>query len=259
MSATDAGDLLTAGSAGTVPRAVRGADPREGGRRERGDGPLLIAGGIAGVASVIVYAASQALPPALGEHGQGLAVFGTAALFGPLGMVNSYALYRMLAWERQGSLNRLALLMSVVAFALVTAMLLVQGAAHEVFRATLPDAASAGDEEGLRLAFRLVRAVDFGLDLAWDVFMGASMLLTAPLMAGHSRLGWWFALPAGVLGILLIALNAATFPWPPSARGALDVGPAIALYAAVLSTYMARIGWQERRRESAAGGRTASR
>ncbi len=172
-------------------------------------------------------------------------------------MVNSYALYRLLAWERQGPLNRLALLMSVVAFALVTAMLLVQGAVEEVFRATLPTAAGAGGEEGLRLACRLVRAVDFGLDLAWDVFMGVSMLLTAPLMAVHSRLGWWFALPAGVLGALLMALNGATFPWPPGTRGVVDVGPAVALYAAVLSTFMARIGWQVCRREPAAGARAA--
>lgn len=226
---------------------------------EPGDRPVLIAGGIAGVISVLAYAAGQSLPLALDAPERWLMpiFFGTALLFGPLGIANSYALYRALAWERQGALNRLAFVMSVIAFGLVTAMLLVQGTVNALVPSALAAAAGAEGQGAVNAAFRLVRGVDLGLDLAWDIFMGVSMILTAPLLAGHSRFGWWFAAPAGVLGALLIVLNGITAPFPPGSRGLVDIGPVVGAYGLVLSTYMARIGWQVRAADPAMTGQEA--
>ena len=61
-------------------------------------------------------------------------------------------------------------------------------------------------------------------------------------MLRHSRLGPWWALPALALGILLVALNAATVPWPPATAGLFDIGPVIGLYGLGLSVYLVKIG-----------------
>ena len=41
------------------------------------------------------------------------------------------------------------------------------------------------------------------------------------------------------LGIALIVLNAATFPWPPADRGLFDIGPFIGLFVIALAA-----GWR---------------
>lgn len=131
--------------------------------------------------------------------------------------------------------------MSLLAYAIVTIMLLVQGSVSYY-------AMELGSDLSL---FRLLRAVDLGIDLAWDVFMGASLLLTAGVMWGHSRFGRWWSLPAWVFGTLLIVFNGMTAPIPPNAAGLVDVGPATALYGIILSVYIIRLGIQTPRPSAA--------
>lgn len=218
---------------------------------EKQDRSLLIWGGISGVVMTVVYGLGQSLPafdvdvtPAMLMQ----VFFWTAAVFGPLGVINSFAIYRVLAWERQGALNRLALLMSLLAYAIVTIMLLVQGSVSYY-------AAELGAEASL---LRLLRSVDLGIDLAWDVFMGASLMLTAAVMRRHRRFGAWWSYPAGVLGLLLIVLNGITAPLPPNSAGLFDVGPATALYGIVLSAYIIWIGTKVPRATALTGRSTAS-
>jgi hypothetical protein len=40
----------------------------------------------------------------------------------------------------------------------------------------------------------------------------------------------------------LIALNAATFPWPPGDRGLIDIGPVIGLFVIVLAARLMTLG-----------------
>ncbi|HSP54218.1 MAG TPA: hypothetical protein VLS25_01405, partial [Dehalococcoidia bacterium] len=47
--------------------------------------------------------------------------------------------------------------------------------------------------------------------------------------------------------ILLIGLNAATFPWPPNTRGLFDIGPAIATFMLVLYGRLAILGRRAQR------------
>lgn len=202
---------------------------------EKQDRPLLVWGGIAGVVMTVVYGLGQSLPATGIDVTPNMLIqlfFWTAASFGPLGVINSFAIYRVLAWERQGAANRLALLMSLLAYAIVTIMLLVQGSVTYY-------AARSGADASL---FQLLRAVDLGIDLAWDIFMGASLLLTAGVMHGHSRFGRLWSYPAGVFGLLLIVFNGMTAPLPPAAAGLVDVGPVTGLYGLVLSVYIIRLG-----------------
>jgi len=72
--------------------------------------------------------------------------------------------------------------------------------------------------------------VDMGLDVAWDLFIGTSLIFLAVAIRGHRNFGVWWSIPAGMLAILLIVLNSSTFPWPPATRGLFDIGPAIGIY-----------------------------
>lgn len=202
---------------------------------QKQDRPLLVWGGIAGVVMTVVYGLGQTLPTTGIDVTPNMLMqffFWTATAFGPLGVINSFAIYRVLAWERQGAANRLALLMSLLAYAIVTIMLLVQGSVSYY-------AAESGADSSL---FQLLRAVDLGIDLAWDIFMGASLLLTVGVMHGHSRFGRLWSYPAVVFGLLLIVLNGITAPLPPAAAGLVDVGPVTGLYGLVLSVYLIRLG-----------------
>lgn len=204
---------------------------------ENQDRSLIIWGGISGVVMTVVYGLGQSLPAAGIDVTPATLMqifFWTAAAFGPLGVINSFAIYKALAWERQGAANRLALLMSLLAYAIVTMMLLVQGSVSYYAMELTADSS----------LLQLLRAVDLGMDLAWDIFMGASLVLTAGVMRGHSRFGPWWSYPAGILGVLLIVFNGLTAPVPPNSAGLVDVGPATALYGVILSAYVIRLGSQ---------------
>lgn len=218
---------------------------------EKQDRSLLIWGGISGVVMTVVYGVGQSLPAAGIDVTPTILMqifFWTAASFGPLGVINSFAIYKVLAWERQGAVNRLALLMSLLAYGIITIMLLVQGSVSYF-------AAELGSDSSI---FHLLRAVDLGIDLAWDIFMGASLVLTAAVMRGHSRFGPWWSYPAGIFGLLLIVFNGVTAPIPPNSAGLVDVGPATALYGIILSAYIIQLGTKISRPSPTAGTFTTS-
>lgn len=199
---------------------------------------LFIIGGACGIVSVLLYliAVSLSLPDSPSQ-----AQISFAFLLGTgwpvVGMIYSYALYRLIALERQGLANRFAFLLSIIGLATVTAMISVQLAVqfgiHEYRQ--LVGAPPQADWDSIPASLRLI---DLGLDLAWDVFMGWSMIITAIPMYRHSRLGPLWAIPSLILGLLLVALNAATFPWPPASRGLFDVGPAVGLYMLLLGALL---------------------
>ena len=56
-----------------------------------------------------------------------------------------------------------------------------------------------------------------------------------------------------VLGLGLIGLNAATFPWPPGEHGLVDLGPVTGLFMLALAVRLAVLG----RRASAQAPATA--
>jgi hypothetical protein len=157
-----------------------------------------------------------------------------------LSIIYSYGLCDYIAAERDSAANRLAFVFSVAAFATVLAMIIVQlavGAGVGEFTKGL-DAQAAGALK------RSLRLVDTGLDVAWDMLIGTTLVLSGVAMRKRSRLGPGWAIPSIVLGIALIILNAATFPWPPGDHGLIDIGPLIGLYVMALASRLALLGWR---------------
>jgi hypothetical protein len=83
--------------------------------------------------------------------------------------------------------------------------------------------------------------VEFGLDLAWDVFLVAGTILFSCAMLADRRFGRRFALPGIVLAVALYVLNFASFPTPPADNGSVDLGPFVGLWYAAVSVQALRL------------------
>ena len=84
--------------------------------------------------------------------------------------------------------------------------------------------------------------IDLGLDVAWDMLIGTALILWGVAMRRRIGLGPGWAFPSVVMGGSLIALNAATFPWPPGDRGLIDIGPFIGVFMLALAIRLLILG-----------------
>lgn len=203
------------------------------------NGRLWLAGGIAGMSSVACYILAIALPWPQTQAGS-LAVLVLASTWPVLSIGYVYALYDYVAAERQGHANRLAFVFAVAAFTTLLAMIVVQLAV----RAGVTEAAAGLDAATADALRRGLRLVDHGLDVAWDILIGVALLLSGIAIFRRAGLGRVWGLASAVLGIALIALNAATFPWPPGDAGLVDIGPLIGVFVMALG---GRLAWLGRR------------
>jgi hypothetical protein len=214
------------------------------------DRAVLKVGGLCGVLAVLLYLSSQIFGDVLHEfpvrasRAEIVAMWWLATLWGPLGIVMMYAFYRLLAQERDGAVNRVAFIYGVIAFTLVVLMIMVQ-AAVLLKASDLALDGPAEDFETWHDMALVARGVDWGIDIAWDLFLGLWMVLTALLMFGHSRLGRRWAVPAMVLAVALLGLNAVSVPFPPDTKGLIDPGPAVGLYYLALSAYLIKLGLEK--------------
>jgi hypothetical protein len=161
--------------------------------------------------------------------------FGFVASLG----VGSVAIWQVLTRERPGSspFAMLAAVSNVVAGALFLTMVLVQLAAKDV--------QDPPDEQ--------VRAVYWGLDVAWDLYLGAGTLGFAWVFRESADFRWlWLA--GAVVGGLLVVLNVAAFPEPPGSAGLVDVGPLVGLWYSAI-TARAFFMWRTTRRQEVVASR----
>lgn len=193
--------------------------------------------GIAGVAGTACYILAIAIPWPETQLGRsaGLAV---VAAWPVLSIVYVYGLYDFVAAERPSAANRLAFIFAVAGFTTVLGMIVVQLAVDSGFgdaaRGLEPGAAAAV-KRGLRL-------IDQGLDVSWDLLIGTSLVFSGVAARGRRGLGPGWGYPLVALGAGLIALNVATFPWPPASRGLFDIGPFIGLFEIALALRLAFLG-----------------
>jgi hypothetical protein len=189
------------------------------------------------VASIVAYLLAIAVPWPDNQLGTSTGLL-VAAAFPVLGIVYSYALCSFVAAERDGAANRLALLFAVAGFSTLLAMLLVQlaiGSGIGEFTRELDDQTARALRRGLRL-------VDLGLDVAWDLLMSTALVLWGVAIRKRTGLGPGWGIPMAALGIGLIGLNAATFPWPPGDHGLVDLGPVTGLFLLALAVRLAVLG-----------------
>jgi hypothetical protein len=187
--------------------------------------------------SVACYILAITLPWPETQLGTSLALVVVSA-WPILSIVYAYGLYTFIAAERESTANRLGFVFAVAAFTTVLAMIVVQLAVGAGFS----EIATGLDEQTARALKRGLRMVDLGLDVAWDMLIGTALALSGIAMRRRSGLGLGWAVPSAALGIVLIGLNAATFPWPPADRGLFDVGPFIGLFVMALAGRLALLG-----------------
>ncbi len=194
-------------------------------------------GGIAGIASLAGYLLAVALPWPETQTGRSLSLLVVSG-FPIFGIVYSYGLWSFIAEERESTANRLGFVFAVAAFATLLAMLVVQVAVV----AAVPEIARGLDARTAEALRRGLRMVDLGLDVAWDLLIGTGLIFSGVALCRRSGFGPGWGVPSVLFGILLIGLNAATFPWPPNTRGLFDIGPFIAVFLVALSTRLLILG-----------------
>ncbi len=158
-----------------------------------------------------------------------------------LSIVFSYALCRVIGASKDGAFNQLAFVFACLAFTTVAAMISVQLAVRmgmTEYLSTTP-AADRAAADALRRSLRLV---DLGMDVAWDFLIGTSLILLSAALSGDARFGKAWGVITGILGLALIVLNAATFPWPPDTRDLFDLGPFIGILIIAMSARLMAIG-----------------
>lgn len=214
---------------------------------------MYIYGGLAGILSSIFYSLLFTVPieyagfPVVASQLQIIIYFWAGPLMAVFGIINSYAIYCILATEKQGSMNRLAYLFSVIAFSFVTAMIMIQEAVRITISQRYLGASDSIIQELYQTIYLALDGIDLGIDLAWDLFLGLSIILTGIVMLRHSKFKAWFGIPSIICGVLLLIFNAITTPIPPDAKGLFDAGPLIGLYGLILSVYIVGIGLKMRK------------
>ena len=198
---------------------------------------LWFHGGVAGVLGICCYILAITVPWPETQLGTSVSLVVVSA-WPILSIVYSYALYSFVAAEREGVANRLGFVFAVTAFTTVLAMIVVQLAVG----AGVGEITRDLDEPTARALRRGLRMIDLGLDVAWDMLIGTALIFSGFAIRTRSGLGLGWAIPSMALGIALIGLNAATFPWPPGDRGLFDVGPVIGVFVLVLSARLALLG-----------------
>lgn len=167
------------------------------------------------------------------------------SLFGPLLSAGSLGLYHVMVHHRRTVSVQLAVVANVVAGALVTGMLLVQTAVGTQAEAVKQHAAAV---------WPAFRHVDFGLDVAWDIYIGLGTILFAVNAYRHPVYGRIVGVAGMLVGAALLILNCASFPNPPGDSGLVDVGPLVGLWYTVMSVMTLRVRrWLEQQAAGSAG------
>lgn len=181
---------------------------------------------IGGLLVAVLYPAVLILPGPL------IVLTVAASFLGLMIGVGSFGLMHLIRLNAPSVAASLGAISNFTAGALFTGMALIQLAVKQ----TALDANIALQPQ--------LEAVWLGLDVAWDVYIGAGTILFAASMFNHPRFRWPFAVPGLLLGIALLILNLAAFPLPPSSAGWPDLGPFVGLWylAATLQAWRS-LGW----------------
>ena len=210
------------------------------------NGRLFVLGGTSGIVGTLSYvlAITVSLNPTM--------TYVLAMGWPILSIVFVFSLFRFIELTKASVANQFAFVFACLAFTLVAAMMSIQLGVKIGIEEYIAKS-SKSQQELLELIRRSMRLVDMGLDVAWDIFIGTSLVFLSFPLSGHDRFGRWWGVVSGILGAALIVLNVATFPWPPDSRDLFDIGPVIGLFIIALSIRLVVVGGRMRQPSSGAG------
>ena len=163
-----------------------------------------------------------------------------AFAFGPLLALGIVGLYHGLTTERTGPLLQSAAILGIAGGFTVLIMLATQQSVFELLDRAIDSAAAPAEREAYRQVLQGANAVQLGMDVAWDVMIGASVVLFGIAMQGHPAYGRLLGGIGVVLGILLLGFNLYHFPVPPANSNSIDWGPFVALWMMVVFVMLVR-------------------
>ena len=148
-------------------------------------------------------------------------------LFGPLLALSSAGLYHFIILHKKSLAATAAVVSNIIAGVLITTMLLTQIA----IRSSQPPVI----DETSKWIWKSINQVHLGLDVAWDVYIFFGTLLFAVSMFSHPKLGKIISIAGIIISLLLIILNAVSFPVPPADAGLIDLGPLVGIWYLVVT------------------------
>ena len=111
------------------------------------------------------------------------------AAAGLLGMGWCAGLNKLLQAGRLSRSGTLAMTFGVTGFAILAAMIVVQGSVFAGLGEQFAKLTSEADKTAAVASFRALRRVDLGLDFTWDIFISASMILFGVVMLRNPHFG----------------------------------------------------------------------
>lgn len=156
-------------------------------------------------------------------------LFAAAAL---LWLVAFVGLYHLLSAEKPGMLLVAGTLLGIVACAVMTQMMIVQGTVMSKMGQAFLSAASESERQSVAALYKGLRVIDYGMDLTFDTFFFSAWILLGCTMLRHRSFGKIFGGIGIVLFVLAAGFNLRAAPDPP----VFDLGPIAALW--VLAVYV---------------------
>mgnify|MGYP005822153495 CR=1 FL=1 len=193
-----------------------------------------LTGGLCGIAAILAYFGAAFIP--LPDTASLVLAFA----FGPLVAIASMGLVHALEQGTPRVGLRIAGFLGAAAGVTVLAMLTVQQALFAVYD-RIPEA-----DPSRSALIALGDAVHFGLDIAWDCLIAASITLFALHFWRGGLFGKVLSVVGVLCGTLLFGINMAAFPDPPDSIGLLDMGPFCALWMLVVYGWMVRTSGRAR-------------
>ncbi|MFC2107274.1 hypothetical protein ACFLRY_02945 [Bacteroidota bacterium] len=162
---------------------------------------------------------------------------------GILGVVSIGGSYHLIKKHKNSVLLQMAVLLSLLAFAFLTLMVVLQQAnikfwqhAHLV----------SGSKDEINTIYSAIDTIQLGVDLTFDVFYTLAFIFYSILMFKHPRFGKIFSISGFVLFSSFLILNMIAFPFPPGSIGLIDIGPLTGIWGIIVSIQSLRsLKWME--------------
>jgi hypothetical protein len=121
----------------------------------------------------------------------------------------------------------------IVAFAILTTMLVVQQSGIEIFN-------TLKENDNVDVTFKLTNSVHKGMDIAFDIFYSLGILFFSLSFLKLKKLGFIIGLVGVASSLGLLVLNLISFPNPPKSAGLMDLGPITIIWWVLIFTYTNR-------------------